>query len=43
MNGRFYMILILGKNISQYMQGSPQHKHGTFYIAISPGMNTLET
>jgi hypothetical protein len=27
MNGRFYMILILGKNISQYMQGSALHKH----------------
>jgi hypothetical protein len=26
MNGRFYMILILGKNISQYMQGSALHK-----------------
>jgi hypothetical protein len=37
MNGRFYMILILGKNISQYMQGSALHKHKTFYIAISPG------
>jgi hypothetical protein len=42
MNGRFYMILILGKNISQYMQGSALHKHRTFYIAISPGMNTLD-
>jgi hypothetical protein len=36
MNGRFYMILILDKNISQYMQGSALHKHRTFYIAISP-------
>jgi hypothetical protein len=42
MNGRFYMILILGKNISQYMQGSALHKHRTFYIAISPCMNTLD-
>jgi hypothetical protein len=36
------MILILGKNISQYMQGSALHKHRTFYIAISPCMNTLD-
>jgi hypothetical protein len=42
MNGRFYMILIFSKNISQYMQGSALHKHRTFYIAISPGMNTLD-
>ena len=42
MNERFYMILILGKNISQYMQGSALHKHRTFYIAISPCMNTLD-
>jgi hypothetical protein len=42
MNGRFYMILILGKNISQYMQGYALHKHRTFYIAISPCMNTLD-
>jgi hypothetical protein len=30
------------KNISQYMQGSALHKHRTFYIAISPCMNTLD-
>jgi hypothetical protein len=42
MNGHFYMILIIGKNISQYMQGSALHKHRTFYIAISPCMNTLD-
>ena len=30
MNGCFYMILILGKNICQYMQGSALHKHRTF-------------
>ena len=42
MNGRFYMILILDKNISQYMQGSALHKHRTLYIAISPCMNTLD-
>jgi hypothetical protein len=43
MNGRFYMILILGKNISQYMQGSALHKHRTFYIAISPyGWRTIK-
>jgi hypothetical protein len=41
MNERFYMILIFGKNISQYMQGSALHKHRTFYIAISPCMYTL--
>jgi hypothetical protein len=42
MNGRIYMILILDKNISQYMQGSALHKHRTLYIAISPCMNTLD-
>jgi hypothetical protein len=42
MNGRFYIILILGKNISQYMQGYALHKHRTLYIAISPRMNTLD-
>jgi hypothetical protein len=41
-NGRFYMILILGKNISQYIQGYVLHKHRTFYIAISSCMNTLD-
>jgi hypothetical protein len=38
----FFLILILGKNICQYMQGSALHKHRTFHIAISPCMNTLD-
>jgi hypothetical protein len=36
------MILILGKNICQYMQGSALHKHRTFRIAIFLCMNTLD-
>jgi hypothetical protein len=41
MNGRFYMILILGKNICQYMQGSALHKHRTFRIAVPVTQNAL--